>query len=51
MSSVLQGVASILTAAEMIFSQTIDTAAPQNDLDGTLFLVNRQWRVSQRYVP
>lgn len=51
MSDPLSGLVSVLTAAAMLFSQTADKAAPQNDFDGTLFLVNRQWRVNQRYVP
>ena len=51
MSNPVQAVASLLSAASMLFSTTADTAAPQNDFDGTLFLVNRQWRISENYVP
>ena len=51
MSSLVQGLASLVTAAAMLFSETANTAAPQNDFSGNLFLVNRQWRVSKYYVP
>lgn len=32
-------------------SVPIDTAAPQNDVDSGVFLVNREWRISKDYVP
>lgn len=51
MSGMVQSLASLLTAAAMLFGETADTAAPQNNFDGNLFLVNRQWRVSEFYVP
>ena len=51
MSGILQSLASLASAGVMLVSGTLDEAAPQNDIDGTLFLVNRQWRVSSTYVP
>lgn len=51
MGSVLQTLLSLAAAGTMMVSTSLDAAAPQNDIDGTLFLVNRQWRVSQYYVP
>lgn len=51
MTSILQGLLSLAAAGTMMLSAPLDAAAPQNDIDGTLFLVNRQWRVSKYYVP
>lgn len=34
-----------------MISAPLDAAAPQHDIDGTLFLINRQWRVSKNYIP
>ena len=49
--SLLETLASMAVAGTMLVSSALDAAAPQNDIDGTLFLVNRQWRVSSTYVP
>lgn len=49
--SILQGVLSLTAAGVMMVSAPLDAAAPQNDIDGTLFLANREWRVSRYYVP
>ena len=35
----------------MLVTTPLDTAAPQNDVDGLLYLTNRQWRVSKMYQP
>ena len=35
----------------MLVTTPLDTVAPHNDVDGLLFLVNRQWRVSKVYAP
>ena len=43
--------ASILLAGGMVLSGTIEDAAPQHDPEGTLFLVNRQYTVSDGYEP
>lgn len=51
MASILQSMAALAAAGTMLFSSAVDAAAPQNDVDGLLFLVNRQWRVSENYVP
>lgn len=50
-SSILQGLISLAAAGTMMLSAPLDAAAPQNDIDGTLFLINRQWRVNRYYVP
>ena len=43
--------ASILAAGSMIMSGALDEAAPQHDADGLLFLVNRQYRISDAFTP
>lgn len=50
MSSLTQ-VLSLLTAGSMMVSGALYAAAPQNDINGTLFLANRQWMVSEAYEP
>ena len=42
---------SVLAAGTMILSGTLEEAAPQHDADGLLFLVNRQYMVSDAFVP
>ncbi len=42
---------SMLAAGIMMVSSGLDTMAPQNHVDGTLFLVNRQWMISPYYEP
>jgi len=47
----LTGLISICAAGSLLLSAPLQTAAPQNDLGGHLFLVNREWRVSADFVP
>ena len=47
----LRTLLSLLAAVTTMTSSTLKTAAPQNDMDGLLFLVNRQWTVSEMYEP
>ena len=42
---------SLVAAASMMVSGARDTAAPQNDINGLLFLANRQYTVSSAYEP
>ena len=42
---------SVLAAGTMILSGTLEEAAPQHDADGLLFLVNRQYMVSDAFMP
>ena len=42
---------SLLAATSMMVSGALNTAAPQHDSDGLLFLVNRQYRLSEAYEP
>ena len=49
--SFLQSVLSLSAAGLMMVSATLNTAAPQHDASGFLYLVNRQWLASEAYVP
>ena len=49
--SVLTKLLALLTAGTMLVSGAIYEAAPQNDADGLLFLVNRQYRISDAFTP
>ena len=51
MADLLTQLCSLAAAGMMLLSSGLDAAAPQHDVDGTLFLINRQWRVSQNFVP
>ena len=42
---------SLVAAASMTVSGALNTAAPQNDVNGLLFLANRQYTVSEAYEP
>lgn len=43
--------ASLLAAGAMVFSGALEKAAPQHNARGTLFLVNRQYMVSDAFEP
>ena len=47
----LTKVVSILAAGTMVLSGALKEAAPQHDADGLLFLVNRQYMVTDAYEP
>ena len=51
MSNVLEQLLSLAAAGSMMISNSLLAAAPQNDVDGQLFLQNRQWRVSRYFEP
>lgn len=51
MASIVSQVAALAMAGVTLLSSTIHTAAPHNDIRGTMFLVNREWRVSENYIP
>ncbi|MBQ8655434.1 MAG: M15 family metallopeptidase [Clostridia bacterium] len=51
MSTLIQSLSALAAAGALMFSAPLDAAAPQHDVDGELFLINRQWRVSEYYVP
>ena len=47
----LTKIISLVAAASMTVSGALNTAAPQNDVNGLLFLANRQYMVSEAYEP
>ena len=51
MATILQELLSLAAAGMMLVTTPLNTAAPHNDAEGLLFLVNRQWRVSKVYAP
>ena len=51
MAGMLEQLLSLAAAGAMMISTSLNAAAPQNDIDGTLFLQNRQWRVGSAYIP
>lgn len=51
LATLLQELLSLAAAGVMLATTPLDTAAPHNDVDGLLFLTNRQWMVSSTYRP
>lgn len=51
MTNLLEQLLSLAAAGTMMISSSLNAAAPQNDIDGLLFLQNRQWRASSAFVP
>lgn len=51
MAGVLEQLLSLAAAGTIMISSSLTAAAPHNDVDGLLFLQNRQWRVSRYYEP
>lgn len=49
--SYLTQFASLLSAGTLMLTSSLQTLAPQRDIEGTLFLINRTYRVSEDYVP
>lgn len=51
MANLLEQLLTLATAGTVMVSSALTAAAPQNDINGLLFLQNRQWRASSAYVP
>lgn len=51
MASLLEQLLSLAAAGTVMVSSALYDAAPQNDINGLLFLQNRQWRAGSAYVP
>ena len=51
MATLLEQLLTLAAAGTMMISSALTAAAPQNDINGLLFLQNRQWRVSAAYIP
>ena len=49
--SLLSQLASLACAGAMMVSGGVNDVCPQNDVNDPLFLVNREWRISEYYVP
>ena len=51
MADLLSQLLSLAAAGTLMISTGLNAGAPQNDINGTLFLQNRQWRASSAFVP
>ena len=51
MANLLEQLMSLAAAGTLMISSSLNAAAPQNDIDGLLFLQNRQWRAGSAYIP
>ena len=51
MASLWGQLISLAAAGTMMISTALNTAAPQNDINGLLYLQNRQWRSGAAYIP
>lgn len=51
MANLLEQLMSLAAAGTMMISSSLNAAAPQNDIDGLLFLQNREWRASSAFIP
>ena len=49
--SILQSLLSLALSGSLMFSSGLQAIAPHQDVDGTLFLANRQWMLSENYAP
>ncbi len=49
--SIAQTLMSLLAAGSLLVSAPLKTAAPQHDAEGLLFLCNREYMISEFYVP
>lgn len=49
--AMLEQLLSLAAAGTMMISSALYDAAPQNDINGLLFLQNRQWRAGSAYIP
>ncbi len=48
---VLEKLVSVVALAAALMEGSMDAAMPDKDIDGTLFLINRQHMVSDQYIP
>lgn len=48
---VLQNIVSVVALSAALLKGSMDAAMPDKNIDGTLFLVNRQHTVSEQYIP
>lgn len=51
MANLLEQLLTLATAGTVMISSALTAAAPHNDINGLLFLQNRQWRTSSAFIP
>ena len=51
MANLLEQLLSLAAAGTVMISSSLTAAAPHNDIDGLVFLQNRQWRVGSTFIP
>lgn len=51
MAGLLEQLLSLAMAGTVMISSSLTAAAPQNDINGLLYLQNRQWRSGSAYIP
>ena len=51
MAGLLEQLLSLAMAGTVMISSSLTAAAPQNDINGLLYLQNRQWRCGSAYIP
>lgn len=51
MASLLEQLLSLAMAGTVMISSSLTAAAPQNDINGLLYLQNREWRSGSAYIP
>lgn len=51
MATLMEQILALAAAGTVMISSSLTAAAPHNDINGLLFLQNRQWRVSEYYEP
>jgi len=49
--NILQSLLSLMTSGMMLLSSGLETVAPHQNVNGNLFLVNRQWMITENYTP
>ena len=51
MANLLEQLLTLATAGTVMISSALTAAAPHNNINGLLFLQNRQWRTSSAFIP
>lgn len=51
MANLLEQLLTLATAGTVMISSALTAAAPHNDINGLLYLQNRQWRSGSAYIP
>ena len=51
MATLMEQILALAAAGTVMISSSLNAAAPHNDINGLLFLQNRQWRVNEYFEP